>query len=60
MEPNDIVKGMFDEAEKTIDAVQKVISAKGEYIILADITDDDSKTVINKWDGMKIISQIEV
>lgn len=60
MEPNEIVKRMFDEAEESIDAVQKALSSKGEYLVLVDITDDDSKTVINKWDGMKIISQIEI
>lgn len=60
MEPNEIVKRMFDEAEEAIDAVQKALSSKGEYIVLVDITDAYSKTVINKWDGMKIISQIEI
>lgn len=60
MEPNEIVKRMFDEAEESIDAVQKALSSKGEYLVLVDITDVDSKTVINKWDGMKIISQIEI
>jgi len=37
MEPDDIVRKIFDEAEETIDVIQRALASKIEYLMLADI-----------------------
>jgi len=52
-----------EEMEKLAKAIETAcdgIATRAEYLLVADYTDKLSKTVINKWDGAKLISSIEL
>jgi len=55
----DTIEHMAKSTED-IDKCFEAIAKRAECLLVADYADTLSKTVINKWDGAKLISSIEL